>query len=120
MCQLSFVRYQGMVDGLVRGLKKHGGKLYLSSHVDEILLEGGKAVGVKLRGGAVIKAGTAVVTNATLWDIRKLLPPGAFVASSDFAFKIKWFCFGKRLTLVETYTSVLRKSYVLGDAFITV
>lgn len=42
-----------IVDALVRGLEKHGGRLALGSHVDEILVEGGRAVGVRLRGGKV-------------------------------------------------------------------
>lgn len=42
-----------IIDALVRGLKKHKGRLLLSSHVDTILIEGGRAVGVKLRNGQV-------------------------------------------------------------------
>lgn len=42
-----------IVDALVRGLRKHNGRLALNSHVDSILVEGGRAVGVKLRNGQV-------------------------------------------------------------------
>ncbi|BBN17915.1 hypothetical protein MPTK1_7g17990 [Marchantia polymorpha subsp. ruderalis] len=62
-----------IVDALVRGLEKHGGRLALGSHVDEILVEGGRAVGVRLRGGKVIKARKAVVTNASMWNTQSLL-----------------------------------------------
>jgi phytoene dehydrogenase-like protein len=41
------------VDALVRGLKKHGGRLALNTHVDSIVVEEGRAVGVKLRDGRV-------------------------------------------------------------------
>jgi hypothetical protein len=34
-----------IIEALTRGLEKHGGRLLLRSHVDEILLEGGCAVG---------------------------------------------------------------------------
>lgn len=34
-----------IIEALVRGLEKHGGRLLLNSHVEEILLEGGRAVG---------------------------------------------------------------------------
>lgn len=58
-----------------RGLKKHGGQLYLNSHVESITLDSsGKATGVQLRGGGTIKARKAVVSNASVWDTVKLLP----------------------------------------------
>lgn len=46
-CVLEFPRggSQAMVDALVRGLEKHGGRLLLSSHVEEVLLAGGRAAG---------------------------------------------------------------------------
>jgi phytoene dehydrogenase-like protein len=60
---------------LFRGLKKHGGQLYLNSHVESITLDSsGKATGVQLRGGGTIKARKAVVSNASVWDTVKLLP----------------------------------------------
>ena len=40
----------------------------LRSHVQEILVEGGKAVGVRLRSGAEVRARKAVVSNASVWD----------------------------------------------------
>ncbi|CAM9252128.1 unnamed protein product, partial [Scytosiphon promiscuus] len=39
-----------IVEALVRGLKKHGGSLRLGTHVEQVLVEGEKAVGVRLRG----------------------------------------------------------------------
>lgn len=42
-----------IVDALVCGLKKHGGRLALNTHVDSIVVEEGRAVGVKLRDGRV-------------------------------------------------------------------
>lgn len=52
----------------VKGIEKLGGRVELKSHVQEIVVEGGKAVGVKLRSGAVIRARKAVVSNASIWD----------------------------------------------------
>jgi hypothetical protein len=60
---------------LQRGLEKFGGKLQLNAHVDEILIEHGRAVGVRLKNGNVIKARKAVVSNATPFDTVKLMPP---------------------------------------------
>ncbi|GBG70416.1 hypothetical protein CBR_g6542 [Chara braunii] len=66
-----------IIEALVRGLEKHGGRLALRTHVDQILVEGGRAVGVKLRGGRTLKARKAVVSNTSIWDLMKLLPKGA-------------------------------------------
>lgn len=56
-----------IVDALVRGLKRWGGNLRLNSHVEQILIEAGKAVGVRLRNGEVLNA-PIVISNATIWD----------------------------------------------------
>lgn len=56
-----------IVAALVRGLETWGGKLRLRAHVDQILLESGKVVGVRLRSGETIRANT-VISNATIWD----------------------------------------------------
>jgi hypothetical protein len=47
---------QAMVAALVRGLEKRGGRLLTGAHVERVMLEGGRAAGVALRGGGVIKA----------------------------------------------------------------
>ena len=38
-----------------RGVKKHGGEVKLNAHVDQVLMERGRAVGVLLKSGQVIK-----------------------------------------------------------------
>ena len=58
---------------LQRGLEKFGGKLQLNAHVDEILVENNRAVGVRLKNGNVIKARKAVVSNATPFDTVKMI-----------------------------------------------
>ena len=45
---------QAMVDALARGVSKRGGRLHARSHVDEVVLEGGRAAGVRLKGGATV------------------------------------------------------------------
>ena len=67
-----------LVDALVRGLTKFGGELSLNAHVDTILKENNRAVGVKLRGGKEIKARLGVISNASVWDTLKLIPDEAF------------------------------------------
>ena len=77
-----------VVDALVRGFTKRGGRLHLGAHVQEIMLEGvssapsgdGKpprATGVRLRNGRVLRARKAVISNASIWNTRRLLPEGA-------------------------------------------
>jgi len=66
-----------LVDALVRGVTKNDGKLLLSAHVSEIIVEQNRAVGVKLRDGKEIRASKAVISNASVWDTLKLLPKNA-------------------------------------------
>ena len=63
-----------VIEALVRGLEKHGGTLRTGCHVDEILMENGRAEGVRLRGGEVVRAARGVVSNADVWATVKLLP----------------------------------------------
>lgn len=64
----------GIVDALVRGLEKFGGRISLQSHVEKIVVENDRAIGVKLRSGQFVHAKKAVVSNASMWDTLKLLP----------------------------------------------
>lgn len=69
-----------VVDALVKGLEHHGGQLLLGAHVEQILVAGKRAVGVRLRGGKEIRAQRAVVSNASVWDTLKLIPEAALPA----------------------------------------
>ncbi|MEQ8996791.1 MAG: NAD(P)/FAD-dependent oxidoreductase [Coleofasciculus sp. B1-GNL1-01] len=66
-----------LVEALVRGLKKHGGQLRLNAHIEQVLVENNRAVGVRLRGGEEIRARQGVVSNASVWDTLKLIPDDA-------------------------------------------
>jgi carotene isomerase len=64
-----------IVDALVRGLQRWGGKLRLGTPVEQILVESGKTTGVRLQNGETIRA-PIVISNATVWDTyTKLLRP---------------------------------------------
>lgn len=63
-----------IVDALLRGLDKFGGRISLQSHVQKIVVENDRAIGVKLTSGQFIRAKKAVVSNASMWDTLKLLP----------------------------------------------
>lgn len=54
---------EAMVGALVRGIEKHPGcKVILKAHVDEVLIESGRAVGVRYNG-KVVRAHQAVVSQ---------------------------------------------------------
>ncbi len=62
---------------LAEGLEKAGSQIKYKARVTEILLENGRAVGVKLASGEQYRA-KRIVSNATRWDtFEKLLPPQA-------------------------------------------
>lgn len=50
-------------DALIRQLRAHGGELRLGSEVERILIEGGRAIGVRLADGSELRA-ELVVSNA--------------------------------------------------------
>lgn len=63
-----------IADALARGVEKYNkSRVCVNSHVDEIIVENGKASGVKLSDGTVIKATKAVVSNADPFVTKKLL-----------------------------------------------
>jgi phytoene dehydrogenase-like protein len=57
----------------VRGLKRAGGELRLSTSVEQILFERGRAIGVRLRGGEELRAGL-VISNADPHATFRLVP----------------------------------------------
>ncbi|MEB3321872.1 MAG: carotenoid isomerase [Synechococcaceae cyanobacterium] len=56
-----------IAEHLVRGLERHGGAIRYRSRVTKVLLEGNRAVGVRLASGEELRA-RRVVSNATRWD----------------------------------------------------
>jgi phytoene dehydrogenase-like protein len=54
---------------LIKVIEAHGGSVLNNSHVDRVLVEGGRAVGVRLAGGEEIRAGRAVVAGAGHWQL---------------------------------------------------
>ncbi len=64
-----------IVEALVRGLQRWGGKLRLGTPVEQILVESGKTTGIRLQNSETIRA-PIVISNATIWDTyTKLLRP---------------------------------------------
>lgn len=63
-----------MVDALVDSIHRQGGTVMLNAHVQEILLEGDRATGIRLRNGKVLNADRAVISAISIWDTLNLLP----------------------------------------------
>ena len=67
-----------IADALARGVTKHrGSSVRVSTPVEEVVVEDGRAVGVRLKSGKTIAARQAVVSNADLYNTFKLVPRGA-------------------------------------------
>jgi phytoene dehydrogenase-like protein len=61
---------RAIVDALVRGIEKQGGAIYYNSHVQEIIIQKGRATGVRLKkGNRMVRAKKAVVSNLSVWDL---------------------------------------------------
>lgn len=56
-----------IAQALATGLESVGGKIHYRARVNEILLERGRAVGVRLASGQIYRA-QRIISNATRWD----------------------------------------------------
>ena len=54
-----------LVDALVNRLNARGGELRLNAPVERVLIESGRAVGVRLAGGDAVRAGRAVLADTS-------------------------------------------------------
>jgi phytoene dehydrogenase-like protein len=70
-----------IVDALVRGLTKRGGEIIYNAHVEQVVVENKRAVGVRLGNGKEIRVNKAVVSNASIWDTLSLIPEGVLPPS---------------------------------------
>jgi len=78
-------RYVGgtgaITDALERCLRAQGGELRLSCAVEEVLVSGGRAVGVRLEGGEEIRARAVITSSNVKTALTELVPAGALPAS---------------------------------------
>lgn len=63
----------GIVKAMVEGITKNGGVVRTGCHVSRVLVEDGKAVGVKLRNGEKIYARRGIIGGISALDTPKLL-----------------------------------------------
>jgi phytoene desaturase len=66
-----------IVEGLVSLIEGQGGRVVCDAEVDEILVAGGRATGVRLASGGVIDADVVVSNADAAWTHRHLLPASA-------------------------------------------
>lgn len=62
-----------LVDSLISVLKSHGAEFRANSTVDKIVVEGGKAVGVRLAGGQEIRARQCVIGQIHPWNLSSMV-----------------------------------------------
>jgi phytoene dehydrogenase-like protein len=62
-----------LVDALIRCLKDQGAELRANADVAKVLVEGGRAVGVRLVGGETIRAKTAVIGQIHPWFLADMV-----------------------------------------------
>jgi len=63
-----------LVDGMVDLIEGQGGMMRYSSEVDEILVESGRAKGVRLADGTLLHSDIVVSNADTAWTYRHLIP----------------------------------------------
>ena len=64
---------ESIVKALIKGLKKNGGELILSSRVKTINFDKNLATGITLNNGSSYSC-ESVVTNTDVWNLKKLIP----------------------------------------------
>jgi phytoene dehydrogenase-like protein len=78
-------RYVGgtgaITDALERCFLAHGGELRLSCAVEEVLVSGGRAIGVRLEGDEEVRARAVITSSNVKTALTELVPPGALRAS---------------------------------------
>ena len=89
-----------IIDTLVRAIRKHSkyGTVTMNSHVEEIIIENNKAVGVRIRGSdTILRAKQAIVSNADPYITNQLLSK----ARSDGSLSNKAMDFLNQLTSTD-------------------
>lgn len=109
-----------LVKGLVRLIEGQGGSLRLNSEVDEILLDGQRATGVRLKSGEVLDSRIVVSNADSAWTYRHLLPARARkrwtdrrIERSRYSMSLFVWYFGTR----RQYPDVAHHTILLGPRY---
>jgi phytoene desaturase len=76
-----------IVDALVRLVEELGGKLHLNSEVERILIEGGRAVGVRLADGSEHRADHVISNAEAAYTYTQLIPAEHRRRNSDARYR---------------------------------
>ena len=68
----------GIADALVEAIEQRGGRVRLNTAVHQVLVENGRACGVRLGKGEVLRAAAVIMNGDFLGATRKLLDPGVW------------------------------------------
>lgn len=109
-----------LVNGLVRLIEGMGGTVRCNAPVEQILVEGRRAVGVRLEGGEVIPADVVVSNADSAWTYRHLLDPSvrkkwtdARVEKMRYSMGLFVWYFGTR----RQYPEVAHHTILLGPRY---
>ncbi|MFO0727798.1 MAG: phytoene desaturase [Myxococcota bacterium] len=109
-----------LVQGLCRLLEGMGGTLRLGEGVAEILVEAGRAVGVRLERGEVLRADVVVSNADSAWTYKHLLPPehrqrwtDAKIDRARYSMSLFVWYFGTR----RQYSEVAHHTILLGPRY---
>lgn len=72
-----------LVEALVRGVTKRGGRVLTNRHVKSLVMDGNRVAGVETTRGDIFRARKYVVSNLSAWDTHKLYPPGLSSETND-------------------------------------
>lgn len=76
-----------IVNALGKLFEELGGKVHLNAEVAEILVDGRKALGIRMQDGTVHKADSVVSNADVAWTYTKMIPSKARKVNSDRRFK---------------------------------
>jgi phytoene desaturase len=75
-----------IIAGMSKLFEELGGKIHVNAEVDEILIEGRKVTGIRLKDGSIHKA-DGIISNADVaWTYTNLIPSKARRWNSDFRY----------------------------------
>ncbi|MEX1062230.1 MAG: phytoene desaturase [Balneolaceae bacterium] len=64
-----------VVDALVTLIREQGGDIYLDTEIDKILVEDGRATGIRMKGGGIHRADTVVSNADVAFTYKRLVAP---------------------------------------------
>lgn len=109
-----------LVDGLVGLIEGQGGRLRYGADVDQILVEKGRATGVRLEGGETIAADIVVSNADSAWTYQRMLAPEARKRWTDKKLDRAAYSMGLFVWYFGTnrrYEDVAHHSIVLGPRY---